>query len=166
MNTRMVVVGLIILAIGIALFAVGAIGALGSVSIKTGFSQPHAGEYVSAEIVLNSTSDVVVASPASTGGLIHAQDLSLVNSTNFSAYAIPINTTGSSYVYESLVGDYYYVAFASTQPGTTIVATSLNSGVARYGSLVLLGIVLLIVGAVVAVVGALRKKRLPPDQQA
>jgi uncharacterized membrane protein YidH (DUF202 family) len=162
----MVVAGVIILVIGIALLAVGALGALGSISIKTGFSQPHTGEYVSAEVVLNATSDVVVASPASVGGLVHAQDLSLVNSTNISTYAIPVNSTGAGdAVYRSLLGAYYYVAFASAQPSSTIVATPLNSSAVRFGVVALLGIVLLIVGIIVAIVGALRKKRLPEDQR-
>jgi len=166
MNTRIVVVGLVIVVIGIALFAIGAIGALGSLSIRTTFNQPHAGEYVSGEILLNATSDVVVTSPAAVGGLVHAQDLGLVNSTNIGGYVLPYTAGASGDTYKSLVGDYYYVAFASSPPGSTIVATPLNSSVVRYGLAVLSGIVLLIVGAAVAVVGALRKKRPPPEQQA
>jgi hypothetical protein len=163
MKTRTVVIGLVILVIGVVLFFGGAIGALGSISINNTFTQPHPGEYVSAEITLNTTSGLAVASPAATGGIIHAQDLGLVNSTNLGTYVIPYSSSAAGTdIYKSLVGDYYYVAFSTTQPGTTIVATPAKVSVASYGVLVLAGIVLAIAGIVVAIIGAFQKNR-PPD---
>lgn len=162
MNKRTLAIGLIILVVGIASLVGGAIGALGSITINRTFTQPQSGEYVSAEIVLNTTSDIVVSSPASSGGIVRAQDLSQVNSADIGTYAIPYNSTaGTSEVYKSLTGDYYYVAFSSSQPGSTIVATPLRSGTARYGLLVLVGIVLIIAGVVVTAIGAIRKSAPP-----
>jgi hypothetical protein len=162
MNKRMVTVGVVILVIGIALVAGGAIGALGSISIKTTFTQPHPGEYVSAEIVLNTTSNLAVASPAALGGIVSAQNLINVNSTNISAYAVPYSASAAgTEVYKSLSGDYYYVAFASSQPDTKIVATPLGSRILLFGALALLGVVLVIVGIIIAVVGAVKKTRPP-----
>lgn len=164
---RTVVIGLAVLVIGVAMFIGGAIGALGSININRTFTQPQPGEYVSAEIMLNTTSDLAVSSPASVGGIIYAQDLNQVNSTNVNSYAIPYNSTGAgSDIYRSLSGDFYYVAFSSTQPGTAIVATPLGSGIRGYGALVLLGIVLIIVGIAVAAVGAIRKSKAPVQEQA
>ncbi len=162
MKTRTVVIGLVVLVVGIALLIGGALGALGSITISSTFTQPHPGEFVSAEIVLNTTSSLAVSSPAATGGLVHASDLGLVNSTNIGTLAIPVDTTGAgSDIYRSLSGDFYYVAFASSTPGTTIVATAVNSSALGFGSLVLLGLVLIIAGIVVAVVGVFQKKKLP-----
>jgi hypothetical protein len=162
MNKRMVVIGVVILVIGAALVIGGAIGALGSITIKTTFTQTRPGEYVSAEIVLNTTSNLAVSSPAPTGGVVSAQNLPLVDSTNINTYAVPYNTTAvGTEVYRSLSGDYYYVAFASAQPNTKIVATPQGSRVLLFAALLLLGVVLAIVGIIVAVVGAVRKTRPP-----
>jgi hypothetical protein len=166
MKTRTVVIGLVILVIGIAFVIGGGLGALGSISINRTFTQPQPGEYVSAEIVLNTTSDLAVSSPAAVGGIIHAKDLSQVNSANINSYAIPYNSTGAgSDIYKSLGGGFYYVAFSSTQPSTTIVATPLRSSVVGYGVLVLLGIVCIIAGIVIAAVGAIQKTKVPVQQQ-
>ena len=158
MNSRIMAVGVIVLVVGIALLIGGAVGALGSITINTTFSEPHPGEYLSAEIVLNTTSTLVVTSPAAVGGIIPAQSMNSVNSSNISTSAIPYNSTAAgSDVYKSISGDYYYVAFASTQPGTRIVATALHSGAAKFGLLALLGIVCIIGGIIVAVVGTIKK---------
>jgi len=167
MKTRTFVIGLVILVIGVALFIGGAFGVLGSITISTTFSQPHSGEYVSPEIVLNVSSDLAVSSPAAVGGVIHAQDLSFVNSTNIDRYTVARNSTGvGTDIYKSLSGDFYYVAFSSTQPDTKIVATPLGSSVIGYGLLVLLGIVCGIAGVVVTIVGAVQKKPQPDQGRA
>jgi hypothetical protein len=158
MKKRTVTIGVIVLVVGIVMLVGGAIGALGSITINTTFTQPHPGEYVSSEIMLNTTSSLVVSSPAASGGIVQAQDLNSVNATNVNAYAVPYNASGAgSDVYRSLSGDYYYVAFAPAQPDTRIVATPQGSLVLAFGALALLGIVLAIVGIVIAVVGVLRK---------
>jgi hypothetical protein len=56
MNFRTVAVGVIVLVLGIALLIGGAIGAPGSITINGTFTEPHSGEYLSTEIVLNTTS--------------------------------------------------------------------------------------------------------------
>ena len=155
---RTVVIGAVILAVGVVMVVAGGVGALSSLTINTSFTQPHPGEYVSSEIALNATSELVVSSPAATGGIIRAQNLNLVNSTNIDTYAIAYSASGAgSDVYKSLSGDYYYVAFASTQPNAKIVALTQGSSVLAYGGLVLLGVVLLIAGIAITVVGLLRK---------
>lgn len=167
MKTRTVVIGVILIAVGVALFVGGALGALGSITINTTFTQPHPGEYVSAEIMLNGTSELAVSSPASAGGVIHAQDLGFVNSTNIGSYAISYNSTAAGTdIYRSLTGNFYYVAFSSSQPSTTIVATPLKSSVVGYGLIVLIGIVCGIAGIIVAVVGVFQKGRPPAQEQA
>ena len=156
---RMVAIGAVVLAVGIVMVIGGAVGALGSLTIKTSFAQPQPGEYVSAEISLNTTSTLVVSSPAASGGVVHAQDLNSVNSTNINNYAISYNTSGAgSDIYSSLSGDYYYVAFSSTQPNTKIVVTQ-GSLATTYGGLALLGIVLAISGVIVMVIGVRQKRR-------
>ena len=88
MNRPIVIIGVVVLIIGVVLIAVGAVGVLRGLTVITTFSEPQSGEYVSTELMLNSTSGVAVTSAAANGGLIPAQDLNLVNSTNIGQYAL------------------------------------------------------------------------------
>jgi hypothetical protein len=160
LNKPIVAVGAAVLIIGVVLIAVGAVGVLRGLTIVTTFSEPHSGEYVSTELMLNSTSGMAVTSAAANGGLIPAQDLNFVNSTNLSQYALtPHSNTAGTVTYTNLKGDYYYVAFASSQPSSRVVATPLQGGTLGSSPLVLGGFVAIVVGVIVTVVGARRKSR-------
>lgn len=158
MNKPTVMIGAIVLIIGVILMAVGAVGVLRGLSVVSTFTEPQSGEYVSAELVLNSTSGAAITAAATNGGLIPAQDLNLVNSTNIAQYALtPKSDVGGTATYSDLNGSYYYVAFASSQPSSKIVATPLNGGTMGSSPVVLGGLVVLIAGIVVIVIGARRK---------
>lgn len=160
MNRPTVAVGGVVLVLGVVLIAVGAVGVLRGLTVITTFSEPQTGEYVSAELVLNSTSGVAVSSAAANGGLIPSQDLNLVNSTNIGQYAVtPHSSAVGTMTFTGLTGNYYYVAFASSQPGTRIVATPLQGGTMGSSPLVLGGLAAFVVGIVVIVVGVRRKSR-------
>lgn len=160
MNRPIVMVGGVVLVIGVVLIAVGAVGVLRGLTVVTTFSEPQSGEYVSTELVLNSTSGVAVSSAASNGGLIASQDLSLVNSTNIAQYAVaPHSSVGGTVTFTGLTGRYYYVAFASAQPSTRIVATPLHGGTLGSDPLVLGGLAAFVMGIVVIAVGVRRKGR-------
>lgn len=157
MRTRTLAIGLIILVIGIALAAVGGYSLRSKTTSMTNFTQPSAGEYVSAELVLNNNV-VVVRSPAAIGGMVPSQDVSAVNSANIDSYTVAYNrTAASSETYLGLRGDFNYVAFSSVQPTTRIEVTGTLSETVTFGLLVLGGVVLVIAGIVVAIVGAVRK---------
>ena len=100
-------------------------------------------------------------SPASVGGIVPAQDIDAVNSTNIGSYAIPYRSSvAGSETYTALTGNYYYVAFASSQPNTRIIIAS--SGTAAVGLLVLTGFACVVIGIVVAIVGALQNRSHKP----
>jgi hypothetical protein len=158
MNKPIVIIGGVVLIIGVVLIAVGAVGVLRGLTVVTTFSEPQSGEYVSTELMLNVTSDAAVTNAAANGGIIPAQDLNLVNSTNISQYALtPHSDVAGTQTYTNLTGDYYYVAFASSQPTSKIVATPVHGGTVGSSPLVLGGFLAVIVGIVVVVVGALKK---------
>jgi hypothetical protein len=162
MRKRTVVIGLIILVIGIAFVAGGVVGLKGSTSTISAFTQPQTGEYVSSEVVLNSTAVVVVRPSSSTGGLVPGQELGDVNSTSLATYALSANSTaGGSATYVGVKGDYYYVIFTSSQPATKIVITGDFVKTAASGILVLLGGILLLAGLIVTIIGAVRKSDKP-----
>ena len=169
MRTRTLTIGLIVLVVGIALAVVGGYSLRNSTTTIATFTQPTAGEYVSAELVLND-SVVVVRYPESVGGMIPAQDVSAVNSTDVGSYAVPYNSTAaSSETYIGLRGDFNYVVFSSVQPTTKIVVTGTLLGTISSGLLVLVGIVCVIAGIIVTIVGAVRKnpakKATNPDDE-
>lgn len=161
MNKSIVAVGGIVLILGVAIIAVGAVGVLRGLTVINTFNQPQSGEYVSAELVLNATSGVAVTSAPANSGLISSQDLNLVNSTNIGQYALtPHSSAAGTLTYTNLVaGNYYFVAFVSSQPTSKIVATPLHGGTAGSSPLVLGGLVAVIAGIVVIVVGARKKSR-------
>ena len=148
------IVGIIVLIIGLALIGTGVAGVFKSTTIITTFVQSHTGEYVSTKMILNASSVVVVTSPATTGGIVPAQDMGVVNSTNVSTYAVPYNSTAiGTETYRSLNGDYYYVVFSSAQPDTKIVTTGvLLHSVAGYGLLAIAGLACFVAGIAVAIV--------------
>jgi hypothetical protein len=159
-NRPIVVIGVVVLIIGVVLVAVGAVGVLRGLTVITTFSETQSGEYVSTELVLNATSGVAVTSAAANGGLVPAQDLSLVDSTNIGQYALtPHSTVGGTATYTNLTGNYYYIAFASSQPSSKVVATPLHGGTLGSNPLVLGGFVFFIIGIVVIVLGVRRKSR-------
>lgn len=158
MNRPTVMVGVAILIVGVVLVAVGAVGVLRGLTIVSTFSEPQSGEYVSTELVLNATSAIAVTSAATNGGLIPAQDLSLVSSSNLGQYALaPHSNVAGTVTYTNLTGNYYYVAFASAQPSSKIVVTPLHGGTLASSPLVLGGFVAIIAGIVVIVLGVRRK---------
>jgi hypothetical protein len=162
MRKRTMIIGLIILVIGIAFVAGGVVGLKGTTSTISTFAQPQTGEYVSSEVVLNSTAVVVVRPSSSTGGLVPAQALSDVNSTSLATYALSADSkAGGSATYVGVQGDYYYVIFTSSQPATKIVITGDVVKTAESGILVLLGGVLFLAGLIVTIIGAVRKSNKP-----
>lgn len=158
MNRPMVITGSVVLIIGVVLIAVGAVGVLRGLTVINTFSEPHSGEYVSTELILNGTADAAVTSAAASGGLIPAQDLNIVNSSNIAQYAIATHSSvGGTVTYTNLTGDYYYVAFASSQPSSKLVATPVHGGTMGSNPLVLGGLVVLFIGIIVIVLGVRRK---------
>ena len=160
MKKPIAIIGVVVLIIGVVLIAVGAVGVLRGLTIITTFTEPHSGEYVSTELVLNKTSGAAVTSSAANGGLIPAQYLNLVNSTNIGQYALtPHSNVAGTVTYTNLNGNYYYVAFASSQPSSKVVATPLNGGTVGSNPLVLGGFLVVIIGIVVTVLGWRMKSR-------
>jgi hypothetical protein len=161
------IAGIILLVLGLVMIGVG-VSALKGVAtpIKT-FSEQQPGEYVSSEIILNSSSAVVVRSPGSAGGLIPAQDLGSVNSANVGSFALSSKSTaGGSATYINLTGDYYYVVFSSSQPSTSIVVAGDLGHTIVFGLLVLLGFIFVIAGLVMTLVGWRRGKRADSKKKA
>ncbi len=159
-------VGVILLIVGVGLLLVGATQTAASLTIITTFNEQHPGEYVSPEIDLNTSSVIEVQSPGAVSGVVHAQNLDSVNSTNLASYALKPNATvAGTQQFRGITGDFYYVDFSSAPPsGTHVVVTPFRSGVIKFIALVIVGLIGAVVGAIVAVIGLRRDTRpLPPE---
>ena len=154
------IAGIVVLVVGLVMVGGGANGLKGATTTIRTFSLQQPGEYVSSEIILNSSSVVAVSSPATVGGLIPAQDISSVTSTNVGTYALTsTSATGGAATYVNLTGNYYYVAFSSSQPSSAIVVAGGLGQTIVTGLLVLLGFIFVIVGATLSLVGWRRGRR-------
>jgi len=156
MRTRIVMIGVVLLIIGIGLFVSGVIVLRGSTTTLKVFNQSSPGEYVSSEILLNTSSSIIVRSPPTVGGLVPAQDITLVNSTSISSYALSTSSTlAGTETFISITGNYYYVIFSSTQPNTRLAITSGSlATTAALGLLTLAGIAFIFIGIILAIAGA------------
>jgi uncharacterized membrane protein len=158
MKTRTVMIGVVVMIVGLALLAGGVYGLSKTSTSGATFTQSQSGEYVSSEIASTASSVVVVKPAASTGGMVPAQDLGVVNSSNVGSFAVSYNSTaGGSDTYIGLRGDYYYIVFASSQPSTQLVVVNGIARTALSGLLVLIGFACVIAGIVVGIVGAAKK---------
>jgi hypothetical protein len=160
---RIAAIGVIVVVMGLALIGAGASGLLARATTFETFDQHSAGEFVSGEIVLNTTSVVDVRSPAGDGGLIPASDIVTVTSSNVGSFEVPYKASaGATDVYNSLSkGGYYYVAFSQTPPSTVIVVADAarQAETAHYWLVALAGFVLIAVGIGVAALVAASKSR-------
>jgi hypothetical protein len=169
MKTRTVMIGVVVMIVGLALLAGGAYGLSKTSTSGATFTQSQSGEYVSSEIASTASSVVVVKPAASTGGMVPAQDLGVVNSSNVGSYAVSYNSTaGGSDTYIGLRGDYYYIVFAPSQPSTNLVVVNGLARTALSGLLVLIGFACVIAGIVVGIVGAAKKdpsRKMTPSEE-
>jgi len=110
---------------------------------------------------LNSSSSIIVRSPPTVGGLVPAQDITLVNSTNIDSYALSISTSlAGNETYTSITGNYYYVIFSSTQPNTRLaIANASFATTAAFGLISLASIVCVFIGIILALAGACLKNK-------
>jgi hypothetical protein len=99
-------------------------------------------------------------------GVIHAQDLGSVSSTNIASYALKPNATViGTQQFRGITGNYYYVDFSSAPlSGTHVVVTPFRSGVIRFVALIIAGLICAAAGVVVAVIGVRRSTRPLPQE--
>lgn len=162
MRRRLVIIGLVLLVVGVALFAAGSYGARSSLHTVSTLTERSPGEYVSPELNLTAEATIsLVHAPASSSiGVITSENLSSVNATNLAAKSIaPTASSSNTITYLVGPGSFYVVYFGSAAPSSlTIDYLYLTSSIA-YGVLVLAGMVLIAVGLILAVVGAILKPK-------
>ncbi len=166
MIRRWAYIGLAIFVVGIVMLSVGLYGTLHGLHTVGPFTQRSAGEFVSPELNFTSQATVTILHPPSGMGLVAAANLSEVNASTFSTYAIPPTTaSGGTYGYLLNAGSYYVVYFGSTSPSGASVDYLYLSEVTGYGALTIVGLGLAVGGGIFGLIGVFKKPKrgtVPP----
>ncbi len=163
-----------IVLIGLALLIVG--GVILGISLyetsvlsttSSHVTQVSTNEWRSDTINVNSSGVLTITTSATTGdfGLIHASDLSVVNSTNIANYRVEYNNTDTAgslnaFVYEQVSGPYYFIVFSSSQPTLTYVFLTTEAEI--FAAVMIVGSGIAFVGLIMAIIGAILKKKVEP----
>ncbi len=166
MIKRMVIIGLIILIIGGALFFGGLYTSDQIIShnshTATSFYNSTSHEYISSNITIKSGYEVLVEGGPSNAGLVNINRLSSVNSTNVNSSTMqPSEHFSNEKVYVGLPsGTYVYVMFNSSKPSVIYEYATL-SAVETGGFMVIAGVIAGIAGLAIMIVGTIRKPKKP-----
>jgi hypothetical protein len=162
MLKKIALIGLVILLLGVVLFAAGTYEAKAELHTLSTYAPYGSGEFISPEINLTQSAAVTISHPPANLGLVTAANLSSVTSANFATETIaPAATSGGNLVYTVSAGSYYVVYFGSTAPTTQVSYLYLASA-EIWGLAVLAGLAMLIAGGITALVGAIKKPKTPP----
>ncbi|WP_010917599.1 hypothetical protein [Thermoplasma volcanium] len=161
MRKKIVLIGVVVLVIGIVIFAGGDAAILHYTVTDTAVKELATGQY-GREITLTSSSLFTVSSTFPNWIVVTSSNYSKVTSGNYATYAIsPIENThvSSLYVkgYDLGTGSYYLLAFNSSQPPVTYSYLPLS--VSYLSLLSVFGIVLLIIGIIIAIIGVILKRK-------
>ncbi len=168
MRKNIVIIGLILLIVGVALFYAGGDLGISGIATSPTFTEKGTSKWESSSINVLSGQLLVLTSNNSKTALIPSSDASVVTSSNVDKYEVNGSTTTTSGVttieYTSITpGTYVIVTFGTYQAKVTMIKKSIDSLLVSLLP-VLLGGVLGFVGFIVLIVGlVLKKKQLPPN---
>lgn len=168
MRKNIVIIGLILLIIGVALFYAGGDLGISGISTSPTFTEKGTSQWDSSTIQVSSGQLIVLTSNDSKTFLIPSNDVNLVTSSNVNNYEINGTATTTSGIttieYTSITpGTYVVVTFGSHQAKVTMIKKSIDSLLVSLLP-ILLGGILGFVGFIVLIVGlVLKKKQLPPN---
>ncbi|SMD31018.1 hypothetical protein [Picrophilus oshimae] len=167
MRKKIAIIGVVILIIGIAVFATGSYE--GTHLLHRSVSEIRTGEYKTDNITLKSGDILAVTSPPSVYGLIPLNDIKIVNSTNINKYSLKPLVSSSTAV-EYLVnstnsGSYAFVMFTSAVSSTFTYEYGAFSTIEVIGVLALFGIIIGVIGFIILIAGLILKpkQREPQD---
>lgn len=171
MRKKIAIIGLIMLVVGIAMFAISTFGVLHSTTVGTAMTQQSSGIWASSEINISSGYQLTLITHTSSFGVVPASDLSSVTSSNLTSLSISwtaqTNTSvGTVTTYSPASGSYYLVVLSSSMPSATYSTATSLTAIAVYGILDVVGIIVGIIGFIVLIVGLILKRKDvgPPNE--
>jgi hypothetical protein len=169
MRTKIAIIGLVLMVVGIALFFGGGELALGHTSAPQTLTLAKGGEWASSDINVSAGSLVIVTSSTPNVYLVSSSNLGKLNDTNVGQYAI--NSTKTTAAGETTIdfsnltaGQYLTISTSAARPNISVVNEGLNSLITALLPFIL-GVVLGFVGFIILIVGLLLKKKLPKDPE-
>lgn len=169
MRKKLVIAGAVLIVMGLVTFFITSSTIDSHSYVSSQMSARGSAEWVSQEINSTSSTDIDVTMPANTTiGLVHAGDLGSVSRSSLSEYAVAPQVTGNSsanyiHVYLNDTGNYYIVAFASSQPSLhyTVISDAGYVSIMTFANFI--GIMITAAGLVATVIGVLLRKKGGPD---
>lgn len=165
MRRKLALTGLVVFVVGVVVLIVGVLGTEGALHPVSGFHQLAPGEYVSQELNLTASATVTLRNPPTTMGLVTAQNLSVVNSTNLATTGVrALGTTSGTVAYLVSAGSYYVVYFGTSAPSTLVIYLYTGQA-AAYGLATLAGLAMAVAGGIVGLVGVFTRPKPPANPQ-
>ncbi len=165
MNKKILMIGLVLLIVGAALFFGGIYSSDTTLSnySHSEFTLINNNEHISSNITVKSGYYIIIEGATNTSGLVKTSELSKVNATDFSSMVIkPSEHISSESIYLGLSsGAYTYVVFGSTSSIKYINAPGFSIEVG--GVLVVVGIILGVIGLIIMIFGAIKKEPKHPS---
>ena len=168
MRKNIVIIGLVLLIAGVAIFYAGGDLGIRGISVPQTFTEKGANQWDSSSIQISTGQLIVLTTNNSKTFLVPASDASVVTSNNITHYQINGTATTTSGVttieYTSLSpGAYVIVTFGAHSSKVSMIKETINTLLIKLLP-ILLGGVLGFVGFIVLIIGlVLRKKQLPQD---
>lgn len=166
MRKNIVLIGLVLLIVGVAIIGVSLYEMSALSDINSSLTQVSSNEWRSDVINVNSSGVLTITTSETSGfGLIPASDLSAVTASNLANYAVGYDTSTTSgsqnaFVYDQLSGQYYFVIFSSSTPTMTYLFLTAEGEI--FAELLIVGAGVAFVGLIMAIVGAILKKKAEP----
>jgi hypothetical protein len=162
MRTNVVVAGIVVLVIGLILVGVSLNQAMDRMPYSTAeMTSSGKGYFQSNLIVVNGGNELILISN-STIYLVPSQDLTFLNSTDITTYALhPSFTEDDSSLFTGLNGTFYIISLGSMTPLVKYYVLNEEIGqIEMYGLALLGGVILILAGIVIAVIGLFLRKKV------
>jgi uncharacterized membrane protein len=164
MRRNVILSGLLVFIIGVALVAVSFSQISSDNSLDTKFAKVSGSEWESSYINVTGSKILTVLGTSSNFSLIKSSEVPYVSELNVTDYAIrPTSglTIGGEHEneYYNLNGSYVILAFENSTPSISYEILSGGSTFAIFGSLTVIGGILIFAGIVIMVVGAVLKRK-------
>ncbi len=170
MRKNIVIIGLVLLIVGVALFYAGGDLGISGITTSPTFTEKGTSQWDSSSIQVSSGQLIVLTSNDSKTYLVPGSDASSVTSSNVGSYEVngTVSTTSgvTTIEYTSISpGTYVIITFGTHQAKVSMIKKSIDSLLVSLLP-VLLGGVLGFVGFIVLIVGlVMKKKQLPPNPE-
>lgn len=169
MRKKIVLIGLVLLIIGVVILGISLYETAALSDENSALVQVSTGEWRSNLISMNSTGILeVTTSVSSDFGLVPASEINVITASNLASHVVNYDTPSTAgslnaFTYDQISGNYYFVIFSSSTPSFSY--TYLPAEAILFGEFLVVGSGIAFVGLIMAIVGAILKKKVQPVEE-